>query len=217
MSYVTDYEAKEKICEYGRRIYSRGLVDGNGGNITYKVGDNEVWVTPTMESKGYLNPDMLVKLDLDGNLLSKSEYRSSSEVKMHLGVLKANNDIQCVVHTHPTYATALAVVGEDVLSDLIPEGFGYFGEYIPVAPFAMPGTYEMSESVEPFCKGRGHAALLGNHGALTWGRTMKEAYFAIEVLENYCKIYFMTKYIIGHHTEIPAEKLAKMKEMMNSL
>lgn len=216
MSYVTDYEAKDKICEYGRRIYERGLVDGNGGNITYKVGDNAVWVTPTMESKGYLNPDMLIKLDLDGNMLSKSEYQSSSEVKMHLGVMKANKDIQCVMHAHPTYATALAVVGEDVSCDLLPEGLGYFGERIPVAPFSMPGTYEVPESVVPFCKSHGHAALLGNHGALTWGRTMKEAWFAMEVLENYCHIFILTNYVIGHYKEIPAEKLAKFMEKIKS-
>ena len=216
MDYVTDYEAKEMICEYGRRIYSRRFVDGNGGNITYKVGDNEVWVTPTMESKGFLNPDMLVKLDLDGNILSKSAYRSSSEVKMHLGVLKANQDVHCVMHAHPPYATTLAVVGEDIDSGLVPEGMGYFGDKIPVAPFAMPGTYEVPESVIPFCQGRGHAALLANHGALTWGKTMKEAWFAMEVLENYCHIFILTNHVVGHYKEIPQDKAAKLNEMMNS-
>ena len=214
MSYVTDYEAKAKICDYAKRIYDRRFVDGNGGNITYRVGDNEVWVTPTMESKGFLNTDMLVKLDMDGNLLSKSEYKSSSEVKMHLGVLKANEDLQCVMHAHPPYATTLAVVGEDVRSDLVPEGMGYFGDCIPVAPFAMPGTYEVPESVVPFCKGRGRAALLANHGALTWGRTMKEAWFAMEVLENYCQIFILTNYVIGHFKEMPEEKFKKLQEMM---
>jgi L-fuculose-phosphate aldolase len=214
MSYVTDNEAKELICEYGRRIYNRGFVDGNGGNITCKVGDNEAWVTPTMESKGFLNPDMLVKLDMDGNLLSKSEYKSSSEVKMHLGVMKANSDIQCVIHAHPTYATALAIVGEDIKSSLLPEGMGYFGDKVPIAPFAMPGTYEVPDSVIPFCKGRGHAALLANHGALTWGRTMKEAWFTMEVLENYCHIYILTNYVVGHYKEIPQEKADALRKRM---
>lgn len=213
MSYVTDNEAKELICEYGRRIYERGLVDGNGGNITCKVSDNEVWVTPTMESKGYMNPDMLVKMDLDGNVLSKSEYKSSSEVKMHLGVFKANKEVQCVMHAHPPFATVLAVVGEDIDTTLVPEAMYYFGDKIPVAPFAMPGTYEVPESVVPFCTGRGQAALLGNHGALTWGKTMKETWFAMEALESYCQLFIRVNSIVGHYKSMPEEKVAKMREM----
>ena len=216
MGYVTDFEAKEKICECGRRIYNRGFVDGNGGNITYKVGDNEVWATPTMESKGSLNPDMLLKLDLDGNILSKSEYKSTSELKMHLGVFKENKDVQCVVHAHPTFATTLAVIGEDVDSSLIPEAMFYFGEKIPVTKFAMPGTYEVPDSVKPFCTGIGHAVLLGNHGALTWGKTMKEAWFAMEVLENYCHIYILTKYLAGHHRDMPEDKAAALWSAIKS-
>lgn len=214
MNYFTDFEAKALICDYGKRIYERGYVGGNGGNITCRVSENEVWVTPTMESKGFLNPDMLVKMDLNGNTLSRSEYKSSSEVKMHLGVMRANGEINCVIHAHPPYATTLAVVGEDIDTTLVPEAMYYFGDVIPVAPFAMPGTEEVPDSVIPFCKGRGHAALLMNHGALTWGKTMKEAWFTLEVLENYAHVYILANHVIGHYNKLPEAKANQFRAML---
>lgn len=202
MGFASEYEAKEKILEAGRRLYARGLVSGNEGNLSIRTGENEVWCTPTYESKGYLNRDMLVKLDLDGNLLSDHGYEPSSEVKMHLGIYKEHPGIRAVIHAHPLMATAYACSKEEVSSRLHPEVIAVLGEKIINIPFGMPGTMELPENVRPYVKGN-RVALLQNHGALAWGESMKEAYFNMETLENYCKLYTMVTKVIGSPTTVP--------------
>lgn len=202
MQYASEYEAKEKILEAGRRLYARGLVSGNEGNISIRVSENEVWCTPTYESKGYLNRDMLVKLDLEGNVLSDNGYEPSSEVKMHLGIYKEHSGINAVIHAHPLMATAYACSKEEVKTDLHPEVIAVLGEKVINIPFGMPGTMELPEHVRPYVKGN-RAAFLQNHGALSWGEDMKEAYFNMETLENYCKLYTIVTKVIGRPTLVP--------------
>lgn len=210
MIYATDYEAKARILDAGRKLYGRGLVSGNEGNISHRVGPNEVWVTPTYESKGYLNEDMLVKLDLDGNILAGA-YQPSSEVKMHLGVYKENPTIMAVIHAHPITATAYACCGVSIPANLVPETIPMFGEKIQIVPFGMPGTRELPDHLRPFIMGN-RAALLESHGAISWGETMKEAYFTMETLENYCKLYTLATKVIGAPNSIPEYAIKELFE-----
>ncbi len=200
-NYVSDFEAKEKILEVGRRLYGRGLVSGNEGNISYRVGPEEVWVTPTYESKGFLNKDMLVKLDLEGNILSDGAYEPSSEVKMHLGIYQEHPGIMAVIHAHPIIATAYACCGQEVPADIVPEAIPMFGKKVALMPFGMPGSKELPDNIRPFVKGN-RAVLMENHGAVTWGESMKEAYFTMETLENYCKLYTVAN-LIGTPNHVP--------------
>lgn len=200
VNYVSDFEAKERILEVGRRLYARGLVSGNEGNISCRVGPEEVWVTPTYESKGFLNKDMLVKLDLDGNKLEGS-YEPSSEVKMHLGIYQEHPGIMAVIHAHPITATAYACCRKAVPADIVPEAIPMFGKEIQVMPFGMPGSSELLDHVRPFVKGN-RAVLMENHGAVTWGESMKEAYFTMETLENYCRLYTVAN-IVGSPNPVP--------------
>lgn len=108
--YPTDEEAKRAIVEFGKRMYARGYVVTNDGNITIKVGENTIWCTPTGVSKGYMNEDMMVKMDLDGNVLEGTR-KPSSEIKMHLRVYRENPDVMSVVHAHPIAATTFAIAG----------------------------------------------------------------------------------------------------------
>lgn len=202
MNYPTDFEAKALIVEFGRRCYERGLVSGNEGNLSCRVGENEVWCTPTMESKGYLSPDMLIKVDLDANVLNKTEYRPTSEIKMHLGIYKENPAAVAVIHTHAQTATAFACCGKPVPSLMLPEAAFIFGSEIEIAPYGTPGTFEIPDGVKPFAK-KAKAVLLENHGALTWGASMKDAYFTMETLENYCKIYKTAYLEIGDAHDVP--------------
>ncbi|MGI6004455.1 MAG: class II aldolase/adducin family protein [Christensenellales bacterium] len=208
--YLSEFEAKQMICEYGRRLYQQGFVVANDGNITVKVGDNEIWATPTFVSKGFMNPDMLLKMDLDGNVLNSCDYKPTSELKMHLGIMKANPETQAVVHAHPTAATSLSVVGKDIEdADIIIEPILALGDYIPCCPFGMPGTYEIPEALAPYAKTHA-AALLSNHGAVTWGNDLKMAYYRMELLEHFCKVYINATYVIGQKTSIPKDQIEKM-------
>ena len=209
MGYVSDYEAKKLICEYGRKLYARGLVDGNGGNISIKVSPDEIWVTPTMQSKGDLIPEMLIKMDLEGNILNRTEFRPSSETKMHIGLYKQNDRIKTVVHAHPPYATAFAIAGIAPPATYLPEATLFFGDTIPLADFAMPGTEDMAKSLEKYAN-TAKAALLKNHGAITWNTDIKEAYFMMETLENYCRVYMYATKFLGQISAVAEEDTAKI-------
>ena len=211
--YPADYEAKTEICEYARRLYERGMVAGNDGNLSCRVGENEVWCTPTMESKGYLNPDMLVKVDLDGNVLEGSN-KVSSEVKVHNAIYRENPAARCVIHAHPVTATAFACCGKPVPATLLPEGVVLFGAEIGVAPYAAPGSKELADSVRPFAT-VAKACLMENHGALTWGPDMKAAYFSMETLESYCKIFALLNPSFVEPHDVPSSSDLEMMLRMH--
>ncbi|QUI25281.1 class II aldolase/adducin family protein [Vallitalea pronyensis] len=185
-NYVSDCEAKSLIVEIGKRMYNKGFVSGSDGNITIKVDDNAVWATPTGVCKGYMTEDMLLKLDLDGHIIEKGDLNSTSEIKMHLRVYKENADIQAVVHAHPPMGTAFSVAGMPIDMPMMAENVVFLG-VIPIAPYALPGSQEVPDSVAPFCKDY-NGCFLANHGTLTWGENPLEAYYRLESLENSCYI-----------------------------
>lgn len=189
----SDNEAKYLICKFGHRLYSKNLVVSNAGNISCRVSEEFIWATPTGICKGDLTEDMLLKLDLDGNVVNKSDFQPSSEIKMHLGIYKRDSSVGGVVHAHPIYASVCSIAGKDLTTPILIESLA-FGPKIPVAKFAIPGTYEVPESVAEFVEDYS-CALLANHGALTWGKSVEAAYFLMEALENYCQIYTIAKQI----------------------
>ena len=178
-TYPTDAQAKADILEAGIKLFQRGLVAANDGNLSVRVGENALWVTPTGVSKGAMTEEMLVKLDLDGNLLAGTR-RPSSEVKMHLRVYKENPDVRAVVHAHPPAATAFACAGIPLDRPVLQESVLMLGA-VPVAPFALPGSPGVADSIAPFCRDC-RAVLLEYHGAVTWGESMQQAHYRMECL-----------------------------------
>jgi L-fuculose-phosphate aldolase len=187
--YPTDEQAKEQIVNIGKKMYQQGYVVTNDGNITVKVSPNEIWVTPTGVSKGDMMPEMMVKMDLGGNIL-QGNGKPSSEVKMHLRVYKENKAVRSVVHAHPVFATTFACAGIALDAPILMEAIMQLGA-VPVARYAKPGTYDVPDSIAPYCKDY-NAVLLANHGALTWGESLLLAYHRMEVLETYAHIVFNT-------------------------
>ncbi|PAE24845.1 MULTISPECIES: class II aldolase/adducin family protein [Bacillaceae] len=206
-TYHNDQEAKELICEIGRRIYNKNFVAANDGNISIKVNDRELWTTPTGVSKGFMTPDMMVKMDLLGNIL-EGKLKPSSEVKMHLRVYQENPEAQAVVHAHPPVATSFAIAGISLEKPVSPEAVVLLGK-VPVAPYATPGTQEVPDSIAPYCRDY-NAVLLANHGALTWGRDITEAYFRMESLEHYALMLMYSDHIIQKSNELSTEQIAEL-------
>ena len=196
--YPTDAEAKKLIVEIGRRMYAKNFVAANDGNISCKVDENTIWTTPTGVSKGFMTEDMLVKLRLDGTVISQGERGPSSEVKMHLRVFKENPKVQGVVHAHPLTATAFACAGISLEEPVLMEGVLSLG-CVPLVHFALPGTEEVPEAVAPYCR-EYNAVLLANHGARTWGDNLMQAYYRMEPTEYYAKILMMNNFILGKKT-----------------
>lgn len=212
--YMPENMAKNKICEMGKRMYDRNFVAANDGNISVRTGPDSVICTPTGVSKGFMDPDMLVKINLKGDMIS-GNLRPSSEIKMHLRVYRENEEITAVVHAHPPVATSFAIAGIQLDKALLAEAVVLLGT-VPVAPYATPGTQEVPDSIAPYCKDY-NAVLLANHGALTWGKDITEAYHRMESLEHYATILMYTSGIIGRSNELScnqADRLLKIRDDM---
>lgn len=202
------------ICEIGKRVYNKNFVAANDGNISVKVGPNTIWTTPTGVSKGFMTPDMMVKMDLSGKVLA-GKLKPSSEVKMHLRVYHENSEVNAVVHAHPPIATSFAIAGISLDKPVSPEAVVLLGT-VPVAPYATPGTEEVPNSIAPYCKGH-NAVLLANHGALTWGRDLIEAYYRMESLEHYALMLMYSTNIINKANELSCSQVADLIDIRTKL
>ncbi len=207
------YEIKKEICEVGRAIYRLGFVAANDGNISVKVNDNEYYCTPTGVSKGALTPDMIIKVDKNGNKLD-GKLNPSSEIKMHMRVYQERPDVNAVVHAHPPIATAFTVAGIDLDQYILPEAVLSIGE-VPTCEYGTPSTMEIPDSLAPYIQDH-DAFLLQNHGALTVGCNLTKALFVMEEVEFNAKIckYAME---LGAVHEIPNDQLKKLMELRKKL
>lgn len=212
--YPTDREAVEEILEIGRRMYAKSFVAANDGNITCMVSPSTLWTTPTGVSKGYMTEEMLVKADLDGHIL-QGTWKPSSELKMHLRVYRENPELTACVHAHPPAATAFAVAGIALDRPILPEAIVQLG-VVPVAPYAAPGTQEVPDSVAPYCRTH-NGVLLANHGALTWGTSLMQAYMRMESLEYYALLTMYTGSILGQASELSREQVDRLVETRSRL
>lgn len=214
VNYEKESDIRQEICEIGRRMYDRGFVAANDGNISIKTAENIIFCTPTGVSKGYLRPDMIVKLNLEGALLSDNA-RPSSEVKMHLRVYQENPTVKAVCHAHPVVATAYAIAGIPLDKPLCPEAIVTLG-IVPLAPYAKPGTQEVPDSIAPYCQAY-NAVLLANHGALTWGKNLTEAYYRMESLEHYAKLTMYTEKILHQVKGLSKQQIDEIIDIRESM
>jgi L-fuculose-phosphate aldolase len=193
--FPNDHEARQAIIEIGRRMYMKNFVAANDGNISCKVEEDVIWTTPTGVSKGFMTEDMLVKMRLDGTVLTSGTMEPSSEIKMHLRVYNENPAVRGVTHAHPPVSTSFAIAGIALDLAIYPEALVNLGT-VPCIHYATPGSQGIPDSIAPYCKDY-NGLLLANHGALTWGRTLIEAFFRLESLEHYAMILMYTGNIIG--------------------
>jgi L-fuculose-phosphate aldolase len=201
---------RAEIIAVGRKLWERSYVDGNGGNISVRLGEQSVLCTPTLISKGDLAVDDICLCDLEGNLLCGSGQRTS-ELLLHLEIYKANPKARSVVHCHPPHATAFAITGTTPPIGLIPEYEMFIGPSV-VARYETPGTQAFAETVLPFVQDH-NTILLANHGIVCWADTVTHAEWLVEILENYCKTYLIAQQIGRPLTFIPDEKIAEILEM----
>jgi L-fuculose-phosphate aldolase len=197
---------RDLICEIGRRIWLRGMASANSGNISARLDQDTVLVTPTLVSKGFMTPEQLLVMNLAGEVI-RGEGFPTTETPMHLGLYREREDIGGVVHAHPPLATAFTIAGKPLDDHLIPEAVIFLGE-IPLVPFHLPGSPELSESVIPYLE-LYDAVLLENHGVLCWGNDLEQAYHRLETVE-FCATVTLAAQLLGGAREIPAEPLANL-------
>ena len=206
-------ELRHDICEIGRRVWQRGYVAFNDGNLSIRLDKDRVLATPTGVSKGFLSPDMLVVVDMEGNQID-GHLKMSSEILMHLAMYKDRCDIGAVVHCHPPYATGFAVYGEGFDRPTLPEFVVALGG-VPLAPYGKPSTPELGEVVKPFVKDH-DVFLLQNHGSLSLGGDIYQAYYRTETLELSAQITFIAR-LLGKENVIAAEEIPHLVGMREKL
>ena len=204
MNYI---EYREAICRVGRLLYERGYVAANDGNISLRLPDGSILITPSGVSKGRLEPDMLLITDTDGNVLS-GRLHPTSEGKMHYTVYRRRADVGAVVHAHPPVATAFAICRRGLDTPYLAETVVGFGSVPVTESFAMLSTDEVPRSVEPYLPDH-NALLLANHGAVAWGEDLWTAFDRLEVVEHTAKI-FLNVSLLGGGVPLTEEECARL-------
>lgn len=175
---------KEQICEMGHRLWKRAYVDGNGGNMAIRVGEDIAICTPTLVSKGSLKPEDMCLVDFEGIQLLGTKKRTS-EILMHLQMMKRQPKAVATCHCHPPYATAFAVAGVAPPTCMLPEYEVFCA--VGVAPYRTPGSPEMGKLVADLTD-QYNTILMANHGVVTWSHNnIEEAYWRMEIIEAYCR------------------------------
>jgi len=196
MAMVNEFEIKKQICEIGKRIYDRGMVAANDGNISVKIGENEFLCTPTGVSKGFMTPEYICKVDRDGKVIQANPgFKPSSEIKMHMRVYKERPDVKAVVHAHPMYATGFAIAGIPLTQPIMPEAVIALG-CVPIAKYGTPSTEEIPDAVSEHLQ-YFDAVLLENHGALSYSDSLLNAYHKMESVEFYAKLLYISNQLGG--------------------
>ena len=211
---MREREYREEICRIGRRLYEKNFIAAGAGNISVRLGKGRFLCTPTMVSKGFMDPDDLAVVDEAGKQISGPTLRSS-EVLLHLAIYRELPEACAVVHAHPPHATAYAVVGEELPSGILPEVEIFLGK-IPIAAYDTPGSEALAQTVLPHIRDGANTILLANHGAVACDKTLEGAYFHIEMLEQYCHILMLARQI-GHPQPIPSDKLDELTEIRKKM
>ena len=199
-------QLRREICDIGRRMYDKNFVASNDGNISARLGPDTMIITPSGVSKGYMQMEDMIIVDFAGNVL-QGDMKPSSEMKMHAAIYQARPDVQSVVHAHPQKATAFAVAGIEFDQVTLPELIFSLG-VISLAGYATPTTDQLPLRVVEKITGA-DAVLMANHGAVTVGKDILDAYLKMETLEHFCAISIYARQL-GDEKALSEKEVCKL-------
>jgi len=200
------------IVEIGRRMYARGYTASNDGNISVRLGGDQLLMTPKSVCKGFMTPDMMCVTDLNGKKIS-GDRDPSSEALMHLEVYRQRPDVNAVVHAHPPTATGFAVAGIPLDRAVLAEVLTTLGS-IPLAEYATPSTAELPAAVRKYIKAH-DGMLLANHGALTVGSDLYSAYYKMETIEHFAHISLVAR-MLGRENLISRDEVTRLQGLRDA-
>jgi L-fuculose-phosphate aldolase len=175
---------REELVRYCRLMALKGLVAGTEGNVSARDRDGTILVTPSGVNKGEIEPEMLVRLDLDAKIL-EGELEPTSEKFMHLEFYRQRPGVGGVAHGHPIFCTAFAAAHQALPENILPELIATIG-HVPLIPYGRPSSPKLAAALAPHCR-KHNVFLLQNHGATAVGKDVREAYQRLEVVEAYAK------------------------------
>jgi len=205
------HKIKQEICEIGDRIYKKGFAAANDGNISFRISEKEIVCTPTQICKGYMKPDDLCVVDMEGNQISGHRKRTS-EIKLHIAIMKERPEVKSVVHCHPPHATAFGIAREPIPQCVLPEVEVFLGD-VPITKYATPGGQEFASTILPFVH-KTNVIILANHGTVSYGPTVEQAYWWTEILDAYCRMLMLARGLgrVNYFTEPEARALLDLKQ-----
>lgn len=200
------------LVDVSHRLYARGLVVATDGNVTARLDGGRFLSTRSGLNKGMTTPEDILEVTDAGEAIA-SELKPSTELGMHLFIYSKRPDVGAVVHAHPPYATAFAVAGQGMPDCVFPEVIVGLGA-IPLAPYATPSTPEVAASLAPYI-GSSSAVLLENHGVVTYGKDLHDAYFKMEKVEHAARILLLAR-LLGGERVLTADQMAKLSSISGS-
>ena len=208
---MPDYIEKKDVAYFMRRLYDRFLTTASGGNISFKVNKQNILITPASLDKGIISPEQIAVISMDGKNLSQ-DLKPSIETNMHLAIYKKRNDVLAVVHAHPVYASLFTTINRKINTHLIAEARYMLGDPV-FTEYALMGTGKLAEIVSE-ASIKSNVILLRNHGVLTTGKTLLEAFDRMEVLENCAKMTLLTE-LLQEKQEMTPEQIAAIDALRN--
>ena len=208
---LTFLNEREAVCDVCHKLWQRGIVAANDGNVSMRLPDGTYLCTPSGVSKIDITPGLLIQVDADGNVLYAPEGKKpSSELKMHMKCYAVREDVGAVVHAHPPISTAYASMGKALDGYQVMEAVVNLGA-VPVVPYAKPSTDAVAEGIAPYLADH-DGLLLAHHGALTVGTDLQSAYFRMETLEMYAKTSLYI-HLLGGAPDMPREQTDELLDL----
>jgi L-fuculose-phosphate aldolase len=205
---------KQEIVEVGRKLWLRQYVDGNGGNISCRLTDEWVLCTPTLMSKADLRAEDLCLVDLHGNQVAGTRRRSS-EILLHLAILRTVPEARSVVHCHPPHATAYALAGVVPPERMLAEHEVFVGP-VAILPYETPGTQAFADDVIPYAKDH-NTILMANHGLVTWADSVTHAEWYVEIMDTTCRVLILAGQLGKAPEQIPIERIGGLLALKKRL
>lgn len=204
----SDEEARLRgaIAEIGKLCYQKGFIVGADGNISARMSDGTVLITPAGAMKGFLAPEHMAHVDMQGRVLDQGP-RCSTETGIHLVSYHERADVRAVLHCHPPHAVALTIAGIDLQTPVIPEIIVTIGG-IPTAPYGTPGTDELPESIRAIVR-CSDTVVMKNHGSVTLGTNLLDAFKKLDMLEHTARILWLA-HSVGRVEPLPADAVRKL-------
>ncbi len=186
---------KKEMCNIGHRVWLKGFCAGNEGNHSIRISDDRILCTPTGLSKGFLTPDQITLVDMDGKQIDKkNKHRRTSEIFMHIHIYKKRPDVKAIIHSHPPHATAFAVARVPIPEGIHPEAEVFLGN-VPFAPYTTPGDSSLGRIIAEIIQPDTSSVLMASHGTVSFSDTLERAFYRLEILDAYCRVLLLTKQV----------------------
>ncbi len=191
---MTIEEAKKLVCDSGKQLLEEGYVSGTWGNISYRIDENIMAITPSGREYETMEPDEIVIVNYKDHTY-EGDIKPSSEYKLHTEIYRTRKNINAVIHTHQMNASTVAAARREV-PPILDDMAQIIGPSVRCADYALPNTKKIVKKTVKALSGR-YAALMANHGAVCIGRDMKEAFVVCQVLEKACKAFIEAEFLGG--------------------